>query len=177
MQIANYERRRAEWHEHREAEIPLNANMPSLQCINSLPWTPSWPLLRKPLPISLPAMEWKTSPCLPCRQGSLRCNKERIPHPWPDRGLLIFSDDTSFSPRGFSSPRWWSTNTHTRSTRRLPGQHVSAWDEWREEEDEITGVLFRCCSTEALDFPSQPDKLMRSILLRGSEILTEKKKK
>lgn len=100
--------------------------------------------------------------------NTIKHDGERIPHPWLNRGLLILSDDTSFSLCGFSSPRSRSP-THTCGARKLPGQLISAWDEWREEEDEITGVLFRCCGTEALDFPSLPDKLMRSVLLRGSK--------
>lgn len=100
--------------------------------------------------------------------NNIKHDGERIPHPWLNRGLLILSDDTSFSLCGFSSPRSRSP-THTCRARKLPGQLISAWDEWREEEDEITGVLFRCCGTEALDFPSLPDKLMRSVLLRGSK--------
>lgn len=53
-----------------------------------------------------------------------------------------------------SSPRSRSPrHTCTRRGRKLPRQLIRAWDEWREEEDEITGISFRCCGTEDLDFP------------------------
>lgn len=79
------------------------------------------------------------SVCVFTLNKTIKHDRSRIPHPWLNRGLLILSDDTSFSLCGFSGPRSCSlTHMHTPCTQVAKATHESlgwmkgrgGWDHW-----------------------------------------------